>query len=145
MVQSNILTWNCKDYYQHYEDLYLLLSTYNPQVLCLQEKHLKTDHLPQHSTYTIMTTYPTSNVHAHGGALIAVKESISFQQIIIHEDLQVIAIKLNFNTPVTICCFYPPPQQPIEQQTFRQILRQLPAPVILVGDFNAHNPLWGGR
>ena len=31
------------------------------------------------------------------------------------------------------------------EEDMREFLEQIPAPMILLGDFNAHNPLWGSE
>ncbi len=143
MNQVDILSWNCKGFYHHYEDLRLLLATYHPYVLCLQETHLRSNQIPALSSYTVLTAMPAVNTHAHGGAMLAVKNSINFQKLDLQTDLQVIAIRIHTTHPATICCFYLPPHESLDTNTIQTILNKLPTPVILVGDFNAHNTLWG--
>ena len=36
------------------------------------------------------------------------------------------------------------PTDQVTEEDKRDLLEQLPAPMILLGDFNTHNPLWGG-
>ena len=45
--------------------------------------------------------------------------------------------------PYTICNLYIAPQERILPIDFTELLRQLPPPCFLVGDFNARHPLWG--
>ena len=49
------------------------------------------------------------------------------------------------NKPITICNIYIPPSYHVASQEFQNLIDQLPSPFILLGDFNAHNPLWGGN
>ena len=42
----------------------------------------------------------------------------------------------------TICSIYLPPTDQVIDEDMRDLLKELPAPMILLGDFNAHNPLW---
>merc|ERR1711976_637296 len=43
------------------------------------------------------------------------------------------------------CSIYLPPTEQVTEQDLIDLLEQLPAPLILLGDFNAHNPLWGSE
>ena len=45
----------------------------------------------------------------------------------------------------TICSIYLPPTDQVTKEDMRDLLKELPGPVLLLGDFNAHNPLWGGK
>ena len=42
---------------------------------------------------------------------------------------------------ITVCSVYIPPH--LEANYFEDLLKQLPSPDILLGDFNGHNTLWG--
>ena len=44
---------------------------------------------------------------------------------------------------VIVCNIYIPPSVYISLSDLEQLFQQLPAPFVLVGDFNAHSPLWG--
>ncbi|GFX19450.1 hypothetical protein TNCV_3051081 [Trichonephila clavipes] len=44
---------------------------------------------------------------------------------------------------VTVCCVYLPPNDVVPQVDLNHLVSQLPAPFILLGDFNGHSPLWG--
>ena len=37
------------------------------------------------------------------------------------------------------------PNRPVTEEDLRDLLEQLPAPMILLEDFNAHNQLWGSE
>ena len=45
----------------------------------------------------------------------------------------------------TICSIYIPPTDQVTEEDMRDFLKQLPAPMILLGDFNKHNTLWGSE
>ena len=50
------------------------------------------------------------------------------------------------NGKTTVCFIYlSPTDQVTEEDDIRELLEQLPAPMILLGDFNAHNTLWGSE
>ena len=43
----------------------------------------------------------------------------------------------------TVCSIYLPPTDQVTEDAMRELLEQLPAPMILLGDFNTLKPLWG--
>ena len=42
-----------------------------------------------------------------------------------------------------VCNVYLPPSLDVNFSDLEHLIEQLPAPLVLVGDFNAHSPLWG--
>ena len=44
---------------------------------------------------------------------------------------------------VTVCNIYSPPSVDVSLSDLGRLIQQLLAPFILIGDFNAHSPLWG--
>ena len=44
---------------------------------------------------------------------------------------------------LTVCNVYLPPSLDINFSNLEHLIQQLPAPFVLVVDFNAHSPLWG--
>ena len=45
----------------------------------------------------------------------------------------------------TASSIYLPPTHLLTEEDMRDLLEQLPAPMILLGDFSAQNPLWGNE
>ena len=45
----------------------------------------------------------------------------------------------------TICSIYAPPNKYIDIKDLEHLLSQMSEPVMLLGDFNSHNPLWGSE
>ena len=44
---------------------------------------------------------------------------------------------------LTVCNIYLPPSLDVNFSDLKHLFEQLPAPFVLIGDFNAHSPLWG--
>ena len=44
---------------------------------------------------------------------------------------------------LTVCNIYLPPSLDVNFSDLEHLIQQLPAPFVLVGDLNAHSPLWG--
>ena len=143
MVQK-ILQWNVRGLRTRTEDLRVLISETNPTCMCLQE--LK---LPDTNTgfsfdknYNTYIKLPPDNDVPKGGALIAVKKIIPHNSLPLNTPLQAVAIELYGEKLQSICSIYLPPNENITINQLHTIINQLPKPALLMGDFNAHSPLW---
>ena len=143
MYNTTILQWNCRGIKANYEELLLLLTKYNPKVICLQETFLK-----DINQLNIKNYYTYNHIHkdghrASGGVSILVRKDIPQHQITIDSDLQVIAVKATLHKPVNICSIYIPPHDSINETTLTKLIDQIPKPHLLLGDLNSHNTIWG--
>lgn len=138
-----ILQWNCNGYFARIEELKLLMSDPSIKCLCLQETRIKQSHKLNVKGYTMYRNDRTTDQLASGGVAILVQENIPSKHIPLNSPLEVIAIELITTIKVTVCNIYIPPAQLINKNEIENVINQLPAPYILLGDFNAHNVLWG--
>ena len=79
-----------------------------------------------------------------GGASVFVKSSFSQRKIDLQTELQATAVSVTLDKEITICSVYIPPSFSLNSQHLDSLL-QLPSPYIILGDFNGHNILWGGK
>ncbi|GFX96351.1 putative RNA-directed DNA polymerase from transposon X-element [Trichonephila clavipes] len=63
--------------------------------------------------------------------------------VTLHASLQAVAVRIHIHSLVTVCCVYLPPNDVVPEVDLTHLVSQLPAPFILLGDFNGHSPLWG--
>ena len=139
------LTWNCKGVYTRIEDLQVLLSQYSPDILCLQETHLKNEQNLQLRGFASIKSTPPHNATAHGGTVLAIKQELYCEFLTIQTELQITCARVSIHDHlVTICSIYLAPDEKISRNQLDSLLHQLPKPLLLLGDFNSHNPLWGG-
>ncbi|GFT42958.1 putative RNA-directed DNA polymerase from transposon X-element [Trichonephila clavipes] len=61
----------------------------------------------------------------------------------LHTSLQAVAVRIHSTSLFTVCCLYLPPNVVIRQQDLNDLVDQLPAPFVILGDFNGHSTLWG--
>ena len=66
--------------------------------------------------------------------------TVSQRQIILNTNLQAHAVNVTLHRNFTICNLYLPPNKHVSYQELHDLISQLP-PFLLLGDFNAHNPL----
>ena len=144
-MASGILQWNIRGLRPNYTELDLLLKNLDPAVVCLQETKLSQNQ----NDYSIkrFSSYHFINQNcqiACGGTSIFIRNTILHRQIILNTNLQAIAIRATLQKPITICSLYLPPHFNPTLKDLKNLIHQLPTPFLLVGDFNAHSPLWGG-
>ena len=95
--------------------------------------------------YKIFNSPPPAGERAHGGAAIIVNKSLQHSLISLNTTLQSVAVSVLFDRMITVCSLYLPPDLDFNISDIQNLIDQLPAPFLLLGDFNAHNPLWGGQ
>ena len=54
-------------------------------------------------------------------------------------------VRVTLVITITICSIYLPPKSKFTKDELQNLINQLPEPYIILGDFNGHNPLWGGN
>lgn len=110
--------------------------------LALQETHLKPDQPYSLRGYVAVRREVMNDRRSHGGVAIFTRADVVFSEINIVSELQVVAIKVISPVNITICNVYLPDiNWTIEQ--INNIIEQLSSPYVVMGDFNAHNTLWG--
>lgn len=145
MDRSNkklFISWNCNGLFKHLEDLKILLSMYQPTIICLQETHLKenqTFHLLQ---YNILFKNQLSN-YATVGMSLTINSIYNFTQIHKQIVFQAVAAKVFLPILTTVCSLYLPPDESITHDEIKNLLSSLPHPFVLCDDFNTHFLNWG--
>jgi len=126
------------------EQLSLLLSQYHPTAVCIQETLLhsnKTASFKNCSYYGIPAVENNSSLH--GGVAILIESSTPHQQLHINTGLHAIAFRATCHK--TICSIYLSPSIACNITELEDLIRQLPPPVLLLEDFNAHSQQWGSN
>ncbi|KAE9530686.1 hypothetical protein AGLY_011148 [Aphis glycines] len=125
------------------EELELIIQDHNPQIIRLQESNFKENHIAPLKNYKGYSKNRLEAGRASGGTAIYVKAFITSQTINILSDLEVLAVQIETKEKLTICNIYLPNQKKFRKIDIEHIIQQLSTPLILLGDFNAHSPLWG--
>ena len=60
----------------------------------------------------------------------------------LHTTLEAAAVTINSTKRYTICSVYLSPNANIDMEELKSLIRQLPRPFLLLGDFNAKHPAW---
>ena len=145
-MAHKIIQWICRGLRSNYNDLAILLQEHNPSAVCLQETNLKPNTNIRFKNYSIINCFgPANNGRACWGVSILVKDGTLHQQITLNTTLQAVAVNINCHRPMTICSVYLPPNRSVDVVELRQLVKQLPKPFMLLGDFNGHHTMWGCR
>ena len=141
---ATLLQWNCRGFRANRSDIDLLIQRYSPVAICLQETLLTniTYTIPQYVPYHIFASLDNNN-RPHGGVSIFVKSNIPQRKISLDTDIPAVAVSLTHGKKFTLCSIYLNPRNNITLEDLYHLTEQLPKPYILLGDFNAHNTLWG--
>ena len=139
-----ILQWNCRGIKPNYQDLQATIRWRNPFIICLQETKLAPGMTCDIKGYAVFREDVRSDTIAHGGVLVAVHHSLPARQLQLHSSLQAVAARVCLShREVTVCSLYLPPGAALPVAELRRLMLELPAPVLLVGDFNAQCTAWG--
>ena len=141
----NILQWNCRGLRSNFDELQLLIHQYNPVALCLQETMLGDKDLAVKHFSCYYCPGSEVNGNHSGGVGILVSNITPHSQLQLRTSLQAIAIRVSVPKALTICSIYLPPHTKWTEQDLKDLISQLPKPFLLLGDFNAHSPIWGSK
>jgi len=140
------IQWNCRGFKTNYNELALLLQEHRPIAVCLQETNLKQSNQIRIANYSQYHCFgPANNGRACWGVSVFVRNGSPHKQITLQTELQAVAVNINAHKSITVCSIYLPPNTPVAIKQIEKLVRQLPKPYILLGDFNAHHTLWGCR
>ena len=137
-----IIQWNCRGLSANFEELELLISSFSPKIICLQETFLK-DNSVTLNGYSSLHFISDRGNKASGGTSTFIRSDIPFSVITINTVHQVVCASITLDKAITICNIYFPPNLTLDYDSIQNIILQLPKPFLLLGDFNAHNPIWG--
>ncbi|GBN95984.1 putative RNA-directed DNA polymerase from transposon X-element, partial [Araneus ventricosus] len=70
-------------------------------------------------------------------------QNLPSKPVHLNTTLQAVAVQVRIKTLTTVCSIYLPPSQTIQQSELDALVRQLPPPFIILGDWNGHSSFWG--
>ena len=143
IIAYKIIQWNCRDLRSNYNDLVIILQEHSPSAVCLQETNLKTNTNISFESYSIINCLGSANnERAFWGVSILLRDGTPHEHIVLSTNLQAVAVNMNCHRPMMICSVLPS-NRPVDIGKLRQLVKQLPKPFMLPGDFNRHHTMWG--
>lgn len=127
------------------QELSILLKEENPVAICLQETMCKDERQSKINGYQTVHKKRNAGARAAGGVLIGINNEFTFQEIDITTTDNIEAIAAYIEPPVNLNLvnIYIPPDKKIDKKDLQEVIDQVNKPLIIMGDFNAHNQLWG--
>jgi len=141
MAAVRFLQWNARSLNNKFE-FKQHVSVYNYDVICIQETWLKENKSYNLSGYD-MVRYDRP-LREHGGVATFVRSGLKYAQIKINSDLECVVLKLETSSGhINVVNVYIPPDKTFntDQNQLKEIFSF--SNCIIMGDFNAKNPLWG--
>ena len=143
----SIIQWNCRGFEANRPDIDLFVSSRNPTLFCFQEtliKNMNTS-LKQYVSYHKLAHLDAYH-RPHGGVSIFIDRKFPQRPVPVITDLEAVAASVTINNiTLTVCSIYISPSMHFNHRQLLDIIKQLPQPIILLGDFNSHHILWGGH
>ena len=138
---NTIIQWNINGYYTHYEKFQILINNFSPDIICLQETNFKKNHQPTLKYFNTFVKNRVNENHASEGVAIVISDKYDFTEIKLNSNLETVVISISFPKRIHICNIYISNNFPLDLQVLEDLIAQLPAPLILSGDFNSHHAL----
>lgn len=143
MGTRNVLQWNCRGLLSNLDDIHDLFEENNATCFCLQETYLNPQNPNPFRRYNIFRKDRVQTARASGGVAIIVPLTVPARGISLVTDLEAVAVQICLDQITTVCSLYLPPSVAVAQRDFEKLCDQLPQPFLILGDFNAHNAMWG--
>ena len=140
----SILQWNMRGFFAQEAHLQSALPLLQPTVLALQETHLRPHHTPCLPGYTSPATRKDRLQRKGGGVALFVQLQLPYTDLLLDSTLEAVALQLHLpGGPVTLCSLYLSPDVHTDDlpALLTTLLTQLPAPLVLLSDANAHHHL----
>lgn len=144
---ETFIQWNVQGLGTSKEDLIKIVDEFKPSVIAVQETFYGDDFLPTIGGYNGFCKQGHYRNRFHGGVALYIHSCIPFQEITINSQTQIIAARIHINSYrlLTVASIYLPPRNNQEFENLLQCIKDLPRPMIVMGDFNAHHTNWGNN
>jgi ribonuclease HI len=144
MATHNFVQWNCRGLRANFDEIQILAQKLQPLVFCLQETLISDSNQINFRQYSHFSkSQGTGDTRPHGGVSLLIRKNIPHSEIKLNTPFQAVAATISSNRPITVCSIYIPPHSTIDDRELDNLLAQLTSPVLIMGDFNAHSPVWG--
>lgn len=138
-----LVQWNCEGLKPKIDNLREIIREQNPIAIALQEHKIPFDSTFEIKGYkSFLKNQKVEEGNAHGGVGLWIQNKVPTHEIELNTPLQAVATSLMLHKRVTICSLYLPPNSHVTRREIEGLIKQLPKPFLLLGDFNAHNRLW---
>ena len=141
VANSVLLHWNVRGLISKGSEFKQLFSTYSPLVASIQETHFRDDdlykfYIPNYSLFS-------NNINSgsrRGGVALYISDSLVHRSLALSTHLNAVAVEV-----MLYITSIPPGEDNFSISDVRSLFVEVLAhgPFVLLGDLNAHHPLWG--
>lgn len=140
------LQWNLNGYWNNLASLELFTHDSNPWVLALQEVNRVSKPAMDRSLGGKYSWVIKGGKNVRHSVAIGIFNQIPFDNLDIQSDLPIVGVRLKGQLKITIInCYLPCGALPGIRGKLLEVINNTPEPRILLGDLNAHHPVWGGE
>ena len=140
---EGIVQWNCNGIKKKKDELLAMIEEVQPLVLALQETMLNDEEYFRIPRYNAITKTGHFNWRSHGGTMLLIHESVPMTEIQLQTEAQAVAATININGSITIASVYFSRAHNFTYDILRNLIEQLPQPLLVLGDFNSYHQMWG--
>ena len=140
-----ILQWNCQGARAKKDELLQYIKDFNVDILALQETKFDNNHLIKFPNYNIEKCDGHVNHGAHGGVATYIHSDLPYERVPLNTPIQAVTVKIQTTSLITICNIYSSRSHPLSTALLNNLFNHLSHPLIIIGDFNAYNQMWGSR
>jgi Endonuclease-reverse transcriptase len=112
-------------------------------VIALQETKFNFNFVPNYKGYKSYYKNENGGGNSKWGVLTLVRETLKSREIVLNTRFNAIAVELSFPKKFVICNIYWSGNEKKSFADFDNLISQLGENYLILGDFNAHNPIWG--
>ncbi|MEL7079277.1 MAG: reverse transcriptase family protein [Cyanobacteria bacterium J06582_2] len=139
-----IIQWNIQGLRSKYDELLSLFNEKKLLVACLQETLLGDSRWQPSKKFKLERAPFFAGCNNRGVAMV-LHSTLQYTKVPLQTTLEAVAITIHSGKNITICSIYLSPNSGVTKDELTDVIRQLPRPFLLLGDFNAKHPLWDGK
>ena len=142
-ANSHILLWNANGLANKLNDLKNYIYNKSPQIICINETHLKEKHNPRLTDYIMLRK---DRGDGYGGLAIFYHKSMAVRahqlNLFNEGEMEALSIQYNYNDRWSTLILLYNPCKNIKEEEFLHYFNQIEEVGIICGDLNAHHKCW---
>lgn len=144
---TKTILWNARSVINKKIDIEYLIQTENPEIFAICETWLTNNDKFDIKDYDIIRN---DRIEQRGGGLaICIKNDIQYKKINLNElqnkNIETLAIKISYKRGWLHLLLIYNPCNKVNQKDMEHYINQIEKPKLIIGDFNAHHPLWNSK
>ena len=140
-----LLQWNCQGLRNKKDELLDHIHNNKIDIVFIQETMLDSRNEFRLPGFNVERRDGHVNRTPHGGVATFIHSDLPYERLPLTTEIQAVAIRVQLSSLITFCNIYSSRSHNLTTENLEHLFLQLPAPVVLLGDFNAYSLIWGSR